>query len=122
MLHQGDNLGDDLIEVERRRLWGGLSRERTDTFDHLSRPLAIPGNSLSGATCFVQVGRLAVEPAKASLGVADNCGERLVHFMGDRCAQFAKGRRARGMGEVCLRLAKFLLDPLALEDETVDQK
>src|SRR5260370_13514530 len=121
-LHQGDNLLDDVIEVERRRLRVGLFRERTDATDHLSRPLGALDDVLSGATRFVQVGSFAVEPAQASLGVGDDGGERLVYFMGDRCGQLAQGRRACGMGEICLRFAKSLLGPIALDDETVEKK
>ena len=40
-LHQGDDLVNDVIDVERCFLDAGLGRERTDALDNLARPFAV---------------------------------------------------------------------------------
>ena len=113
MLHEADDLVDDFIDVERRFPIGGLVHERADALDHFARPIAVLDDRLQGAARFVQVGRVAVEPAQACGGVGDDGGERLVHFMGDRRGEFAQRRHARDMREVRLRFMQLRFGPPA---------
>src|ERR1700685_4032093 len=57
---------------------------------------------------------IPVEPAQTGLGVGDDAGERLFHFVGDRSRQFAQGCYAHDMGQIRLRVAQCLLEVLAL--------
>ena len=91
-LHQGNDLVDDVIDIEQRPLDRGLVRERTNVPDHLGCPIALLDDLFHGAARFVQVGSPAVEPAQAGLGVGDDGSERLVHFVSDRSGQLTQRR------------------------------
>src|SRR6202162_5540260 len=107
-LHQRDGLPHDVIDVERHLLKAGLVRERPDAPDHLTRPIAVVDNPFQRSARCVRVGSSAAEPAQTGLGVGDDTGERLVHFMGDRCRQFAQGCYARYVCELHLSIAEAL--------------
>src|SRR5258708_7327724 len=62
----------------------------------------------------VQVRSSAVETAQTGLGVGDDGGERLVHFMGDRGRNFPERRDARYVCEIRLRLTKRFFGALLL--------
>jgi hypothetical protein len=120
-LYQRDGLPHDVIDVERYLLEASLGRERPDPPDHLACPIAVGDNPFHRAARRVHVGSSAAEPAQTGLGVGDDGGERLVHFMGDRGHQLAHRRDAVGVREFQLRLtvsllvfASFCLNPLAL--------
>src|SRR3981081_4366411 len=95
-----------------------LVRERPDAPDHLTGPIAVVDDPFHRAARCVQVGT-AIEPAQTGLGVGDDAGERLVHFMGDGGCQFAQRRQARyacelhlGFEEALLASAQLLFCPL----------
>src|SRR3984957_18026455 len=120
-LHQGHDLPDDVIDVERDLLNVSLFRERPDAPDYLIRPIAVVYYPFDRAARCVQVRSLAIEPAQSSLCVGFDRGERLIQFVGDRGRQLAHRRDAVGVGEFQLRLtvsmlvfASFCLNPLAL--------
>jgi hypothetical protein len=87
--------------------------QRQGRAGYLARVIAIFDDPLHGAARFVQVWRVAVEPAHSSLGVGDDACERLVHFVGDRGGQFSQRRHARDASEFGLRLT---VSPLALAE------
>src|SRR5258708_22996089 len=106
--HQRDGLPHDVIGVERHLLKAGLVRERPAAPYHLACPIAVVDNPFHRAARCVHVGSSAAEPAQTGLGVGDDGGERLVHFVGDRGRQFAQGYYARYVCELHLRFAKRL--------------
>ena len=108
-LYQRDDLPDDVVEVERRLLHISVLRERPDTPDYLACPVAVVDDPFHRAACCGQVGSFAVEPAQTGLGIDNDGGERLVHFMGDGGSQFTQRRHARYMCEFRLRPAQRLL-------------
>ena len=63
-LHQGNNLINDVIDVERRLLNVGPFCQRADTLDDLACAIAVIDNPLDRAARGVQVGGSAVEPAQ----------------------------------------------------------
>src|ERR1700674_5602726 len=44
-LHQGDDVVNDIVDVERGLLWIGLLGERAQAPDHLARPIAVPDDA-----------------------------------------------------------------------------
>src|SRR6202521_2824777 len=94
-LYQRDGLSYDVVDVERDLFNVSLFRERTDAPYHLTRPISVFDNPFHRATRSVQVGSVAVEPEQTGLGIGDDGGERLVHFMGNGGRQFAQRRHAR---------------------------
>jgi len=104
---------NDVIDVKRCLLDVGLVRERPDAPDHLTRPNCVVYYPFHGAARCVQVRSSAVEPAQTGLGVGDDGGERLVHFMGDRGCNFPERRDARYVCEIRLRLTKRFFGALS---------
>jgi len=82
-LHQRYSLPNDVIDVERHLLIAGLVRERPDSPDYLTRPIAVVYDPFNRAARRGQVGIPVVEPAQTGLGVSYDARERLVYFMGD---------------------------------------
>src|ERR1700677_3175543 len=93
-LHQSYDLPDDVIDVEEHLLEVTLFCERPDAPDYLIRPIAVVYYPFHRAARCVQVGNLAIEPAQTGLGIGDDAGERLVHFMSDRGRQLSHRRDA----------------------------
>src|ERR1700693_4047789 len=89
-------------------------RNRPHAPNHLPRPIAVIDNPFHRAARCVQVGNPAVEPAQTGLGVGDDAGARLGHFVGERSRQLAQGCYAHNMRQIRVRLAQCLLDVLAL--------
>ena len=116
VMQQADHLVDDFIDVERRLLIGSLVDQRADALDHFARPVAVLDDGLHRAARFLQVGRVAVEPAQAGCGVGDDGGQRLVHLMGDRGGELPERRHARDMRKFRLRLMQLLFGSLARRD------
>src|SRR5882672_3267392 len=122
-LHQPDGLPDDVVDIEWHLLNVGFFREPPDAPDHLTRAIAVFDNPFHRATCSVQVGSSAVQPAQTGLRVGNDAGERLIHFMADGSCQFAQSRHARyvrefhlGFEETLFAGAQLLFRPLALAD------
>ena len=108
-LHQGGNLLNDVIDVERRFVGVGLFREATDTPDPLACPEAILDDHFQVLARFVQVWSAAAEPKQAGLGVDEEGAEWLANFVGDGGGEFAQSCHARDMRELCLRSLQLLL-------------
>ena len=108
-LHQRDDFSNDLIQIERCLLDFRLVRKRPDTPHHFARPVGVVYHPFHRSSRSGKVGRSAVQPPQARVGIGDDRGERLVHFMGDGSCQFAQGSDAGYMGEFRLRLVQRLL-------------
>src|SRR6476620_6852185 len=108
MLYQRDDVPDDAIDVEQHLLNVGLVRKRPDVPDHLARPGTVVYNPFCRAACGGQVGSFAVQPAQTGLGVGDDSGERLIHFMGYGGCEFAQCGHATYVCEFHLRFAQRL--------------
>src|SRR5260370_24750149 len=108
-LDQGDALGDDLVQVEKRRLRRRFPCERAQPLAHLAATLAVADHALRRAADLAQFRLLAVEPAQAVLATGDDDGERLVHLTGDRRTHLPERGHTRGMGQRRLRCMQRLL-------------
>src|SRR3984893_5846162 len=108
-LHQGHDLPDDVIDVERDLLNVSLFRKRPDAPDYLIRPIAVVNYPFYRAARRGQIGGLAIEPAQSRIGVSDHRSERLVNFMSDGGRQFAQRCHPRDVREFHSRGVKLLL-------------
>ncbi len=83
MLREVHRLAQEVIEIKRRHLHVGLFRERTHAPNDLNRPSAVADDPLEGGVGFVHVGRVAMEPAQAGLGVQH---WRVLDYVGENLA------------------------------------
>ena len=91
-LDHGDNLVNDVVDVQPGFLRVGFLRERAHPPDHLARPVRIPDHALHGDSCLIQVRGLACKSSQAGITVGDDGGERLVDLVSDGGRQLAHGR------------------------------
>src|SRR6202047_1760275 len=96
-LDQRNDLLEDVIDVEWHLLDAGLLGQRPDALYHFTGAIPVVYDPFNRTARCVQVGSSAVEPAQAGLGVGDDGGERVVHFMGGRGRQYALVWYAHGM-------------------------
>jgi hypothetical protein len=68
-LHQGNNLINDVIDVEGRLLNVGPFCQRADTLDYLACAMAVVDNPLDRAARRVKVGSSAVEPTQTGFRI-----------------------------------------------------
>src|ERR1700761_3546990 len=115
MLHQRDNLSNDVIDVERRFLDVVFLRERPDAPHNLTRPVAVVYYPFRRAARCVQVGNFTAKPLQTGLGVRDDGSERLAHFMSDGSRQFAQHRHARYVCEFHPRFSERLFSVICTD-------
>ena len=107
---------DCSIDVQRSVFRIGIGGELADPLDHLACAVGVLDDALNGGARFAKLRRVAPEPAQGRLGVGDNRGKRLVHFVRDRGRQLAEGGDARDMSELSLSLLEGLLSLLGIGD------
>ncbi|MHC2558921.1 hypothetical protein ACVIVD_000915 [Bradyrhizobium liaoningense] len=105
-LNERHRLPYDDIGVERSHVGVGALGERSNATDHVAGTRAILDDPLDGAAGRLEVGRTALQPGEAGVGVCDHSGERLIDFVGNGSGQLTQGRDTRHMGEFGLGLAQ----------------
>src|SRR5215472_12592285 len=113
---QGDDLLNDLVEVQQILLRHRPLGERTDAGDDLACPPGIPDDADESLASLRHIWLRPGEPAQTRLRADEYGRDRLVDLMSDGGGDLAHDRDAIDMGELHLRVAQFVLRPLALSD------
>ena len=82
--------------------------------DHLGRSMAVLSDASERLPHLLQIRRSTIQPSQRRLGIGDRRGDRLVHFMGDRCGELPHRCNPMNMGELVLRVQARLFSPPAL--------
>ena len=113
MLHEADDLVDDVIDLERRLRSAVLSTSARTRW--ITSPARLPSATID---CRVPRASFRLAGSRSSqrrhaAALGDDGGERLVHFMGDRRGELAQRSHARDMREVRQRFMQFRFGSLA---------
>jgi hypothetical protein len=112
---QGEDVSYRMIEVKLRHLGSGLPGHGADGPDDVCRTMACPDGPFRRLLRFIEIGRIFCKPPQACIRICHDGHEGLVHFVGDRCREFAHRRQPCDAREIRLRVAQRLLSPNALD-------
>src|SRR5882757_4949358 len=98
-LQQQDNVVDDLIYRQRYLQRVGLLGKRAYPPDDLGCSITVANHAFHRGARFVELRRIATEPAQARVAIGDDGCERLVHFVRDRSRQLSQSREASDVSE-----------------------
>jgi hypothetical protein len=108
ILQRSPYLVNYLVKVQRGLGRSGLLEQGADAPDHLCSGIPIANNAVDRDLGPRDVGRVARQPTMTSLGVGNDCCQRLVNLMRDRRGQLCDGRNLRRARKLGLRGSQFV--------------
>src|ERR1700738_4926183 len=92
---QGEGFPDKFVDVERSSVPGVLLEDRPNAFDHRSRAMAISDDLLECRLRLIEIGRRAIKPAQARIGIRYHPGQWLLDLVGNRGRDCVPGHKPR---------------------------
>ncbi len=81
---QGEGFPDEVVDVERSSAPGVLLEDRPNASDHGSRAMAISDDLLECRLRFIEIGRRAIKPAQARIGIRYHPSQGLLDLVSNR--------------------------------------